>query len=351
MAGFSLWPFRGGRYDLSRIGGSYARLAYDPDYRARAWSEFGSRYEREGLRAFIPRTARYAEAQTNNFTGYRKKADGGYDYFVNGHPASLEDFIMSGGTPPPDEPALQPPPGGGQAPPVSSQDIGAYYGGGYQEPVFQPVYFEGQWYEDPAALSEAMLASAQRKAQERETSVEEEYQRNIAEIERQRQRLLEELPRARREAYSALRGYYRAISPDVYQSRQELAESDLEQRIRAMEEDKLTALQRAAQQAQSSLKEAQRSIQDWLEGWQEQAGQYASYGWKQGQPLPQLTPPEVRYQRATYSIDIPALLEQVRKAPGSRVVDTEKTTTASTRRKRQTSVKPSALEEWLYKAI
>lgn len=244
------------------------------------------------------------------------------------------------------------------APPVPAPS--SYTGGmvsstSYAAPsvsTFAPQWFEGQWYTDPQALAEAMLASGQRKVQERESSIEEQYRKNIADLERLKQRLLEELPKARKQAYSSLRGYYHALSPDWYQSRQAVAEQELEENIKAQEEDKMNALQKAVEQARSSLEEAQRNLQDWLEGWREKAMGYASYGWKEGQPLPQFEMPEVKYQRADYSIDIPALLEQIRRAPGSRMFTSEEAVSQATKRKKTTKGEETgAIKKFLYSSI
>lgn len=242
-----------------------------------------------------------------------------------------------------------------RTPQATAEDVrtgGGYYAPAPAEPVFQPMWFEGQWYQDPQALAQAMLESGTSKAQEKESAVEKAYRENVADIERVRQRLLEELPEARREAFTTLRGYYHALSPDVYQSRQAVAEQETEGKIKRMEEERLSALEKAVREAKRSLEEAQRGIKDWLEGWREQAMSYASAGWREGQPLPQLQVPEVKYQRANYSIDIPALLEQVRRAPGSRVYSGNKAISEATK-KRQTKskVNNSALERFLYSSI
>jgi hypothetical protein len=59
---------------------------------------------------FTPQSVYAAESTTpyvpENFTGYKKKPDGGYDYFVNSMPASIQDYQSAGGTLPTDEPSV-----------------------------------------------------------------------------------------------------------------------------------------------------------------------------------------------------------------------------------------------------
>jgi len=92
-------------YPVGAAGNIYKRLRESPQYTMGAG---GVPTPSSILGALQPQTA-YASEPDGTFGGTYSvpKADGGYDYFVNGQPASVEDYYNATGNVPQDEPAIQ----------------------------------------------------------------------------------------------------------------------------------------------------------------------------------------------------------------------------------------------------
>lgn len=127
-----------------------------------------------GLKDFF--TPQSAMAADSNMTGptYQPKSDGGYDYFVNGNPASIEDFYNSGGTVPEDEPVLQ------------NSTQGSTGGSTTQDQSSNGSGSGSTTVDNSAADEAARIAEENRLAEEAARAAEEEKARQIAEYARVR---------------------------------------------------------------------------------------------------------------------------------------------------------------------
>ena len=181
------------------------------------WGQAYSALRHTGLGKWLLTPAHAATPPNRSGPTYQKKADGGYNYFVNGHAASLQDFVNSGGIPPKDEPALQ----YGGRPSGDGTSGGGYGGGGTAgsaepaKPAFE-TYYNGVLYTNPESYKNAVSADLLKNYNTQKTILDRQYDSGLITYE-QRQKSLD---KARTTAMEQIQGYFTAVSPEAYQSAQ-----------------------------------------------------------------------------------------------------------------------------------
>jgi hypothetical protein len=165
---------------------------------------------------------------TSQGLSYQKKADGGYDYFVNGQPASLEDFTLAGGVPPTDEPAIR----------IQANEIGnetgggtgggtGETGGGTEEEIFTPHYVNGVRYDDLISYTNAVTQASLDEYNRQNKLLTDAYNQGILDFATYQDQITqarEAIKKNYTDAMSSISGRFSALSPEAYQSSQGTAE-------------------------------------------------------------------------------------------------------------------------------
>jgi len=103
-------PMQKVTYPIRAAQNVYGRVAELPQYTYGAGGVPSNSTLKNMVRALRPQTA-YAndQSQMGQWKKFdvRKKADGGYDYYINGNQASLEHYYLAGGEIPADEPTIK----------------------------------------------------------------------------------------------------------------------------------------------------------------------------------------------------------------------------------------------------